>query len=82
MDATGWFIGLSYLLRLVNYVTASDFKLWVNIFVPSRFLEGAGSAAAATSIMAILMQIFPGRESSITAWTEMSLGFGYMLGTH
>ena len=50
-------------------------------FCSSRFLEGVANAAAAASMLGILMQLFPSRESSITAWTEMCLGLGYMLGT-
>ncbi len=46
----------------------------------SRFLEGVANAAANTAMLSILMQIFPGKEARITAWAEMSLGLGYMLG--
>ena len=50
------------------------------MILPRSFVEGVANAAAASSMLGILMQVFPGRESSITAWTEMSLGLGYMLG--
>lgn len=40
------------------------------------------NAACSTTIVSILMTVIPGHESSIAAWTEMCLGFGYMMGTY
>ncbi|TRY80723.1 hypothetical protein TCAL_12990 [Tigriopus californicus] len=45
-----------------------------------RFIDGVANAACAATIVSILMTLIPGSESSITAWTEMCLGLGYMIG--
>ncbi|XP_059097668.1 MFS-type transporter SLC18B1-like [Tigriopus californicus] len=45
-----------------------------------RFIDGVANAACSATIVSILMTLIPGHESSITAWTEMFLGFGYMFG--
>ncbi len=61
-----------------NYVSNTQWH--INFTLICSFVEGVASAAVASSALCILMQIFPGHESSITAWTEMGFGLGYMLG--
>ena len=45
-----------------------------------RLLEGIAKAACISSILSILMKVFPERISFVTALTEMLIGLGYMLG--
>lgn len=45
-----------------------------------RFLEGMGTAMAWSSVLGILMQIFPNKVAKIMSWTQTCFGLGYMLG--
>ena len=46
----------------------------------TRFLDGMADAAAWTSIISILICLFPHNVASVLSWTEMLTGLGYMLG--
>jgi hypothetical protein len=45
-----------------------------------RFFEGAGAAACVTCMYVMLMVIFPTKAASVSAYTEVCSGLGYMLG--
>ena len=45
-----------------------------------RFLDGVADAAAWSSIVPILMIIYPSKESTGMYWTEASFGIGTIIG--
>ena len=45
-----------------------------------RFLGGLADAAAWGALISILMKLYPNQVTTIAAWTEMLVGFGYMIG--
>ena len=45
-----------------------------------RALSGIADAASWSSVLSILMKLFPNKVSTIMSWTEMLFGLGYMLG--
>ena len=46
-----------------------------------RIIGGVADAASWGSILAILMVLYPGKEASVLAGTEMVSGLGFMIGT-
>ena len=49
--------------------------------VCSRVIGGAADAAAMGAMLAILMQLYPGKTGKIVAWTGTASGLGHMIGT-
>ena len=47
-----------------------------------RFLNGFADVAAWTSIISILITLFPNNVASVLSWTEVLTGLGYILGKH
>ena len=47
-----------------------------------RFLAGFADAAACASLLSILIFIYPNAVCTVVAWTEMSIGFGAMIGIY
>ena len=45
-----------------------------------RLIEGVANAATNSQGVGILMVFFPGRQALVTAYTEMSVGLGFMVG--
>ena len=45
-----------------------------------RALSGIADAAAWSSVLSILMQLFPDKVARIMAWTETFFGLGFMIG--
>ena len=50
------------------------------MFLCIRFIGGVSDAAAWGSILGILMVMYPGKEASVLAGTEMVSGLGFMIG--
>jgi MFS family permease len=72
-------VGLvSTLFGALIYV--DDVGWFITLSYALRFIEGGASAAANAAVVAILMQLFPERAASVTAFTEMFMGLGYMIG--
>ena len=70
--AVGILFGLLEYVDLTWLFLASSYLL--------RFVEGICLAACNGSLLAILMNMFPSKAASATAWTEMFMGLGYMIG--
>ena len=85
VDNKDAFLGLSYALRFVNKIQVK-LPLWIkyicNILggIYFRFIAGVADAAAWSSLITILMVIFPNKTSLIVGTTEMVFGVGLALG--
>ena len=47
-----------------------------------RFLDGVADAAAWSSIVPILMIVYPDKVSTTLSWTEASFGIGTIIGNY
>ena len=47
-----------------------------------RALSGIADAASWSSVLSILMKLFPSKVARIMAWTETFFGLGFMIGKY
>jgi len=71
---------------IVNYIFEIK-RLWKKLqnemekrFFSNRFFGGVCDAASWGAILSILMTLYPGKEASVLAGTEMVSGLGFMIG--
>ena len=53
-----------------------------NNYLKLRFINGFADVAAWTSIISILISLFPKKVASVLSWTEVLTGLGYILGKY
>ena len=65
-------------LGLLEYVY--NLPVFLSLSYLFRSLSGIANAAVWSSVLSILLQLFPTKVARIIAWTESFFGLGYMIG--
>ena len=68
-------------MRQLHYATQPiPFSAFIGLSYALRLIEGVANAATNSQGVGILMMLFPGRQALVTAYTEMFVGLGFMVG--